>query len=280
MDPNDPTPVIDDPNIDAPGTTDADSKAAGDGNGDKPTTPTEPSKSTDPNAADGDKKPTAGESGDEGTPPKLDADLDEWIEKRGLTKPVDDEQRQKYQAFRNEQREFTRAQQAKDDSEKLNDSVKAAKDGLKPAADDDDDTSETKKRLDALEADRTAERELRLKSEFYTSEKVTTDEHKAIMEIFKEKVDKQPNDSAKLKAVDLWGSPEALPDLLDLARARILKGTDTSAVEDKAAQEERVRIAKESNAHSPSGNAKNHNPSDKTPEQERTERLKARYSDK
>jgi hypothetical protein len=284
MDPNDPTTPADNPADDPSNGNGADPAGTGDGTGANANNPTEPSKSDDANAAAGgdDKsKPKAGESdADKDTPAPFDTDLDDWIEKKGLAKPENDEQKRAYQDFRNSQREFTRAQQAKKDSDGLHDAVKGAKDDLKPkdGDDDDDERTDEQKRLDALEADRNNERTMRLQSEFYTENKVSSDEHKTILEVLKEKIDKAPTNAAKLKALDYWGSPEALPDLLDIAKARLAKATDTSDVADKAAQEERARIARESNAHSPSRSAKNNNPSDKTPEQERTERLKARYS--
>lgn len=281
MDPNDPTPPEDNPADDPSNGNGADPQGAGDGTGDKPTTPPEPSKSDPASAADGDKTPKAGDPpADKDTPAPLDTDLDDWAKKRGMPEATTEEQKRAYQDLRNSQREFTRTQQAKKDSDGLNDAVKGAKDDLKPKPGDDPDDERTdeQKRLDALEADRDHERTLRLQSEFYTENKVSSDEHKTILDVLKEKIDKAPNNAAKLKALDYWGSPEALPDLLDIAKARLAKATDTSDVEDKAAQAERARIAKESNAHSPGRSAKNTNPSDKTPEQERTERLKARYS--
>jgi hypothetical protein len=281
MDPKDPTPAADNP-ADVVADAPVDPKAAGDGTapqGDNP----DPSKSTDSNAADGDKKPTAGEpgAGDPPAPLTLDNDLDAWIEKRGFPKPTTDAEKQAYQASRNEQREFTRQQQAAKSGKAANEldtTVKDAKDKLKPAADPDDADDPVEARIAAIEEDRNNERDLRLKSELYASEQVTTAEHDTIKTILMEKVDKAGTDAQKLAALDYWGAPAQLGDLLDIARARLAKGVDNSADIEKAAQEERERIAKESNASSPGRSATTPLSGDKTPDQERTERLKARYS--
>lgn len=275
----DPTTPVDDPAAAAdPSANGADPTGTGQGTGDDANNP-DPSKSDDANAADGDKeKPTAGDDSakKDDTPAPLDADIEDWADKKGLPKATSDEQKQAYQVMRNEQREFTRTQQAKKDSATLTDSVTKTKDGLKPK--DDDELDPMEKRMAAVEADRIAERTARLQSEFYTTEKVTPEEHKAILEIFKEKVDRQPDDKSKLAAVDLWGAPEALPDLLDIARARLAKSTDTTDVADKAAREERERIARESNAKSPGRNASTTTTSDKTEDEARAERFKARFN--
>lgn len=279
MDPKDPTPAADNPTdvvADAP----VDPAAAGDGTGANADDPTNPSKSTDPSAADGDKKPPVSDDGAAGTPATFDPDLDQWIEKRGLTKPDTDEQKQAYQDLRNGQREFTREQQAKKDADALGKTVTDVTKDLKKTDPDDDEDDPLAKKVADLEAANTAERNVRLQSEFYTTQQVTPEEHKLILDIFKEKVDTQPTDDAKLKAVDLWGSPTMLPDLLDIARARLAKSTDTSDVEDKAAREERERIARESNAKSPGRNASTTTTSDKTEDEARLERFRDRFKSK
>jgi hypothetical protein len=278
MDENSTTPAGNDPSDDADlnSTTVTDSDAGtGQGTGDDANN-SDPSKSTDTNAADGD-KPEAGDEGANGTPATFDEDLDSWVEKRNLPAATDEAQKRAYQDMRNEQRDFTRNRQAQTDAGDLDKTIRDAKKGLK-TAEDDEDLTPVEQRLAALEADKNAQADYIAKSEVYTREKVTPEEHKVVLDIFKEKVERQSTNEGKLKAVDLWGSSEALPDLLDLARARIAKGMDTSLIEDKAAREEREKIAKESQAKSPNRNATNHNPSDKTPEQERVDRLKARYS--
>lgn len=279
MDPKDPTPAVDNP-IDVVTDAPVDPAAAGDGTGANTDDPTNPSKSTDPSAADGDKKPPVSDDGAADTPATFDPDLDQWIEKRGLTKPETDEQKQAYQDLRNGQREFTREQQSKKDADALGKTVTDATKDLKKTGTDDDEDDPLAKKVADLEAANTAERNVRLQSEFYTTQQVTPEEHKLILEIFKEKVDTQPTDDAKLKAVDLWGSPTMLPDLLDIARARLAKSTDTSDVEDKAAREERERIARESNAKSPGRNASTTTTSDKTEDEARLERFRDRFKSK
>lgn len=284
MDPKDPITPADNPPADVPPSTTppVDPAGTGDGTAPKGDNP-DPSKSTDPNAADGDKKPTAGEPGTVAPPAflTLDNDLDTWIEKRGFPKPTTDAEKQAYQASRNEQREFTRQQQAAKSGKAANEldtTVKDVKEKLKPADDSDDLEDPVEKRLAAIEEERNNERDLRLKSELYAREQVTTEEHDTIKTILMEKVDKAGTDAQKLEALDYWGAPAQLSDLLDIARARLVKGVDNSADLEKAAQEERERIAKESNASSPGRSATTPPSGDKTPDQERTERLKARYS--
>jgi len=286
MDPKDPTPAADN-HADDPsnaGTPDGtDPNAAGDGTGADANNPTNPSKSDDTTVADGDKKPTGDDNGaSDGTPAplQLDSDLDDWAKKRGFPEATDDATKQAYQAARNEQREFTRQQQAAKsgkDASDLDAATKEAKDKLKPT-DGDEPDDPLEKTVKELKEERDQERDLRLKGEIYAREQVTTAEHEQIKTIFMEKVDKAGTDEEKLKALDFWGSPAQLGDLLDIARSRIAKGVDNSADLDAAAREERERIAKESNASSPGRSAKTPPTTDKTPEQERTERLKARYS--
>lgn len=280
MDPTDPTPAADNP-ADVVTDPSADPAAAGDGTGSNANDPTNPSKSTDTHTADGDKTPAAGEpSADKDAPAPLDSDLDQWIDKRGLPKPENDEQKRAYQDTRNSQREYTREQQAKKDADALGKTVTDATKELKKPTDADDDDDPVVKRMAELEKSNAAERNVRLQSEFYTTQQVTPDEHKLILDIFKEKVDTQPTDEAKLRAVDLWGSPTMLPDLLDIARARLAKATDNSAVEDKAAREERERIARESNAKSPGRNASSTTTSDKSEDAARLERFRDRFNNK
>jgi len=275
---DDPTTPVDNLNGDADtSTTATDPNGTGQGTG-ADANDSDPSKSTDTSSADGDKKPTANDSADQvDTPAPLDADLDDWIEKKGLAKPTTEAEKRAYQDMRNDQREFTRQQQAKKDSSTLADSVTKTKDELKPK-EGDEELDPVEKRLADLEADRVAERTTRLQSEFYTTEKVTPEEHKQILEIFKEKVDRQPDNASKLKAVDLWGSPEALPDLLDIARARLAKTSDSSEVAEKAAREERERIARESNAKSPGRNASTTTTADKTETEAQVERFRTRFN--
>lgn len=225
----------------------------------------------DQNQSGDDKNNDSNNDGGTDTPATLDDDIDEWISKRGFTAETD-EQKQSFQKLRNEQREFTRAQQAKKDSDALADDISKIRDENK-ADDDDDEDDEYEKRFKALEADREAERNTRLQSEFYTENKVSDAEHKVILDLIKEKVARESSKDAKLRAIDLWGHPNALPDLLDLAKARISKSADTSDAEEAARQAERDRIAQESNATSTKRGAKTVTTGDKTPEQQRLERF-------
>jgi hypothetical protein len=245
----------------------------------------DPSKSTDDATAtaDGDKKPADGDadkSGDGGndTPAStFDSDIDDWAAKRGFPAPENDDQRAAYQTQRNEQREYTRTRQAEKDASDLGSAVKGVKDENKPADNDDPDADPLEKRQTAVEQQLAEERTTRLQSEFYTTNQVTTDQHKAILDVFKEKVSRPSTEEGKRAALDYWGSPDALPDLLDIAKARIANSADTTVVADEAARQEREKIARESNANSTSRNAKG-SPSEKTQEDQRNERLLKKYS--
>lgn len=230
------------------------------------------SKSTD-SAADGEKSTTDDEGGV--STPQFDSDIDEWAEKRFGSKPTTDEQRVAYQQARDEQREFTRSQQAKritDDAKALADEIKSAKGEV---TDDDDeledplekDVKELREKLDAAE-------ESRLQSEFYQTEKVTDTEGKVMVDVFKEKIAKAATPEGKRQALAFWSKPSALPDLLELAKARIVNGTDVAKdAAEEAARQEREKIAKESQANSPGRGAKSPTSGVKTPEQERLERF-------
>lgn len=236
------------------------------------------SKSPETTSADGDKKPADEGKKDDTPASTFDDDIDDWIEKRGLPKPTDDAQKQKYQDLRNEQRSYTRDQQAKKDAAELGKTVADTKPETKN--DDDDDLDPLEKRQNKIENELAAERATRQQSEFYATNKVTDAEHKAVLEIYKEKVNRPTTPEGKQKAFELWSHPDSLSDLLDLARARIAKTTDNSAIADEAAQKERERIARESQAKSPGRSATTTTTPDLTNEQARTEALKARYSSK
>lgn len=211
------------------------------------------------------------------TPAKFDSDLDEWIGKRGLSAPADDTQKQALQDLRNEQREFTRTQQAKKDVDVLKDGIESVKPPVATNTDE-DFVDPLERRMNELDSRYNEERATRLRSEYYTSNNVTPEESQSILDIFKEKMERPTSDAGKREAFAYWSKPEALSELHELAKARIIVAAGTTGVAEKAAREERERIAKESQANSPGRNAKNTTTSDKTPEQERTERLKARYS--
>lgn len=246
----------------------------------------EASKSDDKTPAD-DKKPADDNKPDDGKPAEgtedapasqLDEDLDEWIEKRKLPPATTDEQKQEYQNLRNSQREYTREQQAKKDAADLASTVDDLKEENKPDPDDDDDEDdELAKDVKELKARDEAREVTRLQSEFYTSNKVTSEEGKQITDILKEKIASRPTKEGKIAALELWSKPEMLPDLLDIARARLTKATDTSAVADEAARLERERIAKESNANSPSRAASSTTTSDPSEDEARRKRFEERY---
>ena len=256
----------------------------------------EASKSTDTtDSADGDKTSTddksdsddksgdddKGEGADDDTPAsKFDDDLDDWAAKRNMPKAETDEQRQAYQDLRDSQREFTKKRQAEKEAAnsaelaKANDDLKSELKGddAEGADDDDDEKDPLEKTVEELKADRDAERTTRLQSEFYQSNSVTDAEHKQILEVIKEKVNRPATTEGKLQAHAIWTHPSALPDLLDIARARIANSTDKSAIADEAAREERERIAKESQAASSGRGAKVTTPAkEKTDDERRLE---------
>lgn len=241
-------------------------------NGDNPDAA---SKSTD-TPADGDKTPT--DPKPEDTPaPKFDDDIDDWITKRGLKVPETEAEKQSLQDLRNEQRDFTRERQAKKDADELAKVTKDAKPVDDSNDDDDDDLDPLEKRQNKIEAELAAERTTRMQSEFYVTNKVTTDQHKAILDIMKEKFAAAPTPEGKKRAAELWTSVDALPDLLDLAKAR-LAVTASSTVAEDAAKAERERIERESQAKSPGRNATHTSTSEKSEDQARLDRFKARYN--
>lgn len=204
----------------------------------------ETSKSTEQSGDDDKKSETEGK--DDTPAPKFDTDLDEWAEKTGRPKPESDRERELYQEIRNGQREYSRSKQAKDAEKDVDKVIKDAK----PA---DDKAEEEDEELDAGErAERmiTEERNIRLRSEYFTVNAVTPEESKVMGEILKEKVDKGGR-----AAFDYWTDPNNLEDWHTLAKARLAANTDTSAIEEEAARKERARIAKEHQAGGPSRNA-------------------------
>lgn len=232
------------------------------------------SKSTDTTADDGDKP--ADDSTKSGDTPasKFDDDLDDWAEKRKMPKPENDDQRQAYQEIRDSQRDFTREQQAKKNASELDTTVKDARAEVTTEDDDDDPIV---KRQNKLESDLQQEREIRKQSEFYTSNKVTEEEHKQIMTVLKEKLARPTTDAGKRAAVETWTDPDALPDLLDIARSRLSKATDLSSVKTEAARKERERIARESQATGPGRAATTNSTTDVSDQQAAVDRWKKRY---
>lgn len=232
------------------------------------------SKSTDSSADDDKSEDEDNKSDDAPASPKLDEDLDDWVEKKGLPKAETDEQKAAYQAQRDEQREFTRTRQAEkaaNDAKELGNEVHKAK--PEASDDEDDDLDPIEKRQNALEQKYENERTTRLQSEFYAANSVTPEQHQAILEVFKEKVARPETPEAKQRAFDIWASPDALPDLLDLAKARLAKGSDDGTVADEAARKERERIARESQASSPGRGARSSTSTEKTEDQKRLDRF-------
>lgn len=222
----------------------------------------ETSKSTE-TPADDDQKSKDG--ADDDTPAdKFDTDLDEWAEKTGRPKPETDRERELYQEIRDGQREYSRSKQ--DNSKKAVD--KAIQDA-KPADDKEDDDEYEEDAGERAERMITEERNLRLRSEYFSAESVTEEEAGVMGEILKEKVDKGGQ-----KAYDYWTDPANLEDWHSLAKARLLSNKDTSVIEEEAARKERERIAKESQANGGSRSAKVTEPA-KPKGYSRTEYLKS-----
>ena len=238
----------------------------------------ESEKSTDA-SADQDNKPDETKDDTETDTPasKFDDDLDQWIEKRGTPKPTTDEERQALQDIRNEQREFTRAQQAKKEADNLKDVIDDAKPKIDQDEDEEEDPLEKKVRL--LEEQNQLQETTRLQSEFLTTgndgKPVTEEQFKVIQDIMKEKFARPTTEAGKLTAFYQWSSPDALPDLLELAKARIGSTVDTEAEKEAARQEERDEIARASQANSASRASKS---TVTTDESEDDARLK-RFSD-
>lgn len=232
------------------------------------------SKSTD-SSADGDKSTATEDVNDAPASPKLDEDIVDWAEKRGLKVPETDSEKAAAQTLRDEQREFTKLRQADKatkDAQELSKEVQTSK--PEKVNEEDDYVDPVTKRQDKIESDLAAEKTTRLQSEFYSTNSVTPEQHKAILEVYKQKVSTPVSDEGKQRAFEIWSDPSALPDLLDLANARIAKGSDTSAVADEAARKEREKIARESQANSPGRGAKSTTSGTKTAEQERLDRFK------
>lgn len=216
---------------------------------------------------------SAGEGDGSGTSPHFDDDLDDWAEKRNGRKPVDEAERKNLQELRNSQREYTRTHQTKDKSDKLRDVTEKARPKTEPANDDGGDPLE--KRLSKAESDFQEERSLRQRAEYLGQQEVSDEEVTVMGDILKEKVEKASTPEAKESAFKFWTDPANLQDWHDLAKARISRGgVDTKAIADKAAKEERARIAKESKANGSSRNAHTTSTGDKTADQARLERFK------
>jgi len=206
------------------------------------------SKSTE-NSDDDDSKSTT-ENKEDTSNPKFDDDLDEWATKTKRKAPETDSERALLQEIRDGQRDYSRSKQAKDVEKDVNKAIQDAK----PAdnkEDGDDDEDPLAKEVADLKASNAEEKSLRLRSEYFTDNSVTDAEATAMGEILKEKSDKGGK-----TAYDYWTSPEQLQDWHQLAKARLVQTTDTTVIEQRAAQQERERIAKEHQAGGSSRSAK------------------------
>lgn len=256
---NDSTTVVDNPSDEhVPGASVAEDPASTTESTQKPQADednSDTSKSTE-KSADDDKSTENTTDPKEDTPvptPKFDDDLDDWITKRKAPAPKTDEERQAYQDLRNEQREYSRAQEAKKQTEELSKAIDDNK--VETDDDEDEDDDPLEKRLKELEKDRQEERTNRLQSEFYSEHKVTEEEGKAIADVFKEKIEQEVDKADKIAAFNYWSNPKRLNALLKEARVN-LSTADTDVKIEAAQQEERERIAKESEANSANRGAK------------------------
>ncbi len=224
------------------------------------------SKSTDDQADDGDKSTDEGDGkGTEGADdasasPKFDKDIDSWAEKTGRPVPTNDTERALLQEIRDDQRKYSRAQQAKD----VNKDIDAAIDDVKPDVDVDEDGDPLENDVKSMKQQLAEEKSTRLRSEFMYEHNVTVDQAKVMGEILKEKVEK-----GGANAHAYWTHPDQLQDWLDLANARLSKSTDDTQLRDEVARKERERIAKEQQATSPGRGAKATVTTDNTPEAQR-----------
>lgn len=214
-------------------------------------------------------------SSNEVTPaPKFDTDLDQWAEKTGRPVPTNDSERALLQEVRDGQREFTRQQQAKEAAKGINDAANETK----PQVQDEDYADPLEKKQADLESRLNASETLRLRSEYVSEKGVTLEESNAMGAILKEKVEKAAAISPEKgkAAFDFWTDPANLEDWHTLAKAKLAAAggsSDTSAIEQAAAQKERERIARESKANGPARNASTASTGAKTEDQKRLERF-------
>ena len=258
------------PTDDTAGTTDS-SASANTGTDNQPGSDAnnldDSSKSDDAKSTDGDKKsPEDSKDNDAPATPQLDEDLDDWAEKRGMPKAETEDQKRSYQELRNQQREYTRSQQAnksKADAEDFGKEVnKVTQENKGKDSEDDDDRDPIEKRQDKIEAEIAQERTTRQQTEFYTTNQVTEEQHKAMLDIFREEVATGDTVDEKKANLEYWSNPKRLPTLLKLANARLAEGADTTAIEEEAARKEREKIGRESNAKSPGRSATKYKPTD------------------
>lgn len=214
---------------------------------------------------------------DESDASEFDEDLDEWAEKTHRAVPENDDDREVLQKLRDSQRDYTKAQQAKKANDALNETVATNKPEDKSKTDDADPLAA---RLDRLEAEKNEEKAIRLRSEYLLGQNVTDEEVTAMGDLLKEKIEKASTDEEKLAVHKFWTDPKNLEDWHALAKAKLARPVDTTAIEEAAAKKTRERIAKESKANGSNRNASTTSTSDKTLEQERLERFKNWDGDK
>lgn len=204
----------------------------------------------------------------------IDDDLEDWAEKTGRAKPETDKEKALYQEIRNNQREFSKNQEAK----KAQDALKTDTEEAKPDDSEEEFDDPLEERMAKLEAERQAERTARLQSEYFSENSVSEDEAKAMGTILKEMVESEDTPEEKKATFDYWTHPKRLAKWHKLAKAELGSGAvDTKAVADKAAQQERERIARESHSNGPTRNAST-TPAEKSAEQKRTDDLLKRWS--
>lgn len=227
----------------------------------------QPSK-TDDDKSDDDKKSDDDAADKDAPASKFDDDLDEWANKRGYGKLETDLERRLAQDARNNQREFTRTKQADKVKSEVDKAIRDTKPDKSTKDDDEEELDPAEKRANEAIALAQEERNLRLRSEFFTENSVSEEQSNAMGEILKEKVDKAP-DHKKEEVYDYWTDPENLADWHALAKARTADTADTSAIEAKAALNERERIAKEHQANGPARSASSVSTGTKTEEERR-----------
>lgn len=222
-------------NADDNQSTDQDKATTDQQTADKDSDNLDTSESTD--KSDDEDKDSKTDDADDTSATKFDDDLDDWAKKTKRAVPTTDAERALLQEIRDGQRQFSRDQQAKDNSKEID---KAVKDAKPEEDDDDDDRTEVEKLNDRINESEN----LRMRSEYFTEKEVTAEESKIMGEILQEKVDKGGK-----AAYDYWTNPEQLEDWHTLAKARLsTSGADKTAIEQEAARKERDRIAKESQA--------------------------------
>lgn len=235
---------IDDVEVQMDGEETTENKPTDDTAGDQPA-------ASDKLPSDEDAAPAAEET------PAFDTDLDEWAEKAGHDKPETDRERKLLQNLRNSSREFTRDRQ----SQAQTDLNKAIRDAT-PKVDDEAIVDPLEKDVRNLQVQLRQAESRRLMSEYLSTHTVTNEEQTAMAEVLKEKADR-----GDMTAFNYLSDGENIADWHALGKTRLAQTTDSSAaVAEKARQEERERLAKESKASGPNRNAHSNTPAPKKDE--------------